>query len=129
MDDTTRVLALALGTYFLIAGIGVVVRRKIIPEFIARFRDDPVVSFMGGVLALWLGIAILSLHWRWDDAVAAGITLIGLVAALKGALLIVLGPRLLVLARPFDESLGLAAVWGVVVAVIGVALLVAGYFG
>lgn len=129
MDDVTRVLAFVLGAYFLIAGLGVAARRKVIPEFVTRFRDDPVLSFIAGVLALWLGLVILALHWKWDDAIAAGVSVIGLAAAIKGALLIVVGPRLLVLARPFDDNLGLAAVWGVLIALIGGALIVAGAAG
>ena len=129
MNGTTEVLALVLGVYFVIAGLGVVLRRRLIGEFLARFRDDPVISFMAGVLALWVGLGILAVHWRWDNAVAAGISVIGLIAVLKGALLILLGPRLLVLARPFDENLHLAAVWGMVVALIGVALIIAAIAG
>lgn len=129
MDDVTRVLAFVLGAYFLITGLGVVARRKVIAEFVKRFREDPVLSFMAGVLALWLGLGILAVHWNFGDAVAAGVSVIGLAAAIKGALLILIGPRLLVLARPFDDSLGLAAVWGLLIAVIGGALMVAGALG
>ena len=129
MDETTRLLAYVLGTYFLIAGLGVVARREVIPEFVARFREDSVLSFIGGVLALWVGLGILAFHWKWDDAVAAGISVIGVAAAVKGALLVLLGPRLLVLARPFDDNLGLAAVWGGLVALIGGALIIAGATG
>ena len=129
MDETTRVLALVLGAYFIIAGLGVVVRRKVMAQFVARFRDDPVLSFLSGVIALWLGLIILAFHWRFDDAVAAGITVIGLIAALKGALLIIVGPGLLTLARPFETSRGLAAVWGVVVVLLGAALLIAAFTG
>jgi len=126
MDEITQVLALVLGAYFIIAGLGVVARRKVLPEFITRFREDPVLSFIGGVLALWLGLVILALHWKWDDAIAAGVTLIGVIAALKGALLIIFGPSVMVLARPFDENLHLASLWGGLVTVIGVALVIAG---
>ena len=129
MDETTRVLALVLGAYFVITGLGVVARRRVIPDFIARFRDDPVISFLGGVIALWLGLIILAFHWRFDDAIAAGITVIGLAAVIKGALLIIVGPGLLALARPFEGSQGLAAVWGVLVFLIGAALLTAAFTG
>lgn len=127
MDETTRILALVLGVYFIVAGLGVVMRRSVISEFLARFRSDPVLSFLSGVIALLVGLTILAVHWNWDNAVSAGVTVIGLIAVLKGALLILLGPRLLVLARPFDANLHLASAWGVLVCLIGAALVFAGF--
>jgi len=123
MTDITLILARFIGIYFLVAGLGVVVRRRTMSEFVERFRSDAVLSYVAGVLALWFGLVILALHWEWGDAIAAGITLIGLIAALKGALLIVFGKRLLVLARPFDEDLNLAGIWGLVIAALGAVMI------
>ena len=127
MTEITAILARFIGLYFLVAGLGIVARRKTMSEFIARYRTDPVVSFMGGVMALWFGLVILALHWQWDHVLAVTITLIGLLAALKGVALILFGNRLLVLARPFDENLHVAGIWGLVVAAIGAGLTWAGF--
>lgn len=128
MTDITLILARFIGIYFLIAGLGVVLRRQTMSDFVERYRTDPVISYVGGVLALWFGLVVLFLHWHWDDALAAGITIIGLLAAAKGTLLILFGPRVLVLARPFDESLHVAAIWGALIAGIGLLLIWAGFF-
>ncbi|GGE42060.1 hypothetical protein GCM10011367_15900 [Marinicauda pacifica] len=127
MTEITALLARLVGIYFLVAGLGIVVRRKTISEFIARYRTDPVLSFMGGVMALWFGLVILALHWQWGHVLAVTISVIGLLAVLKGVALILLGNRLLVLARPFDENLHVAGIWGLVVALVGAGLTWAGF--
>ena len=84
MTDITLVLARYIGIYFLVAGIAVVARRDTIGQFVQRYREDDVLTFIAGVLALWFGLVVLALHWQWDDALAAAITFIGLLAAIKG---------------------------------------------
>lgn len=123
----TEILARFIGIYFLVAGLGVIVRRKTISDFLQRYREDKVLGFISGVLALWFGLVVLALHWQWGDALAMTITLIGLVAALKGSALILFGDAVLVLARPFDENLHVAGVWGIVIALIGAGLIWAGF--
>ncbi|TGY87637.1 hypothetical protein E5163_14480 [Marinicauda algicola] len=127
MTDITLVLARYIGIYFVVAGIAVVARRDTIGQFVQRYREDNVLTFIAGVLALWFGLVVLALHWQWDDALAAAITFIGLLAAIKGTVLLVFGGKATVLARPFDENLHVAAVWGVVIALIGTFLVWASF--
>lgn len=128
MTDITLILARFIGIYFLVTGIAVVARRDTIGAFVQRFSEDRVLSFISGVLALWFGLVVLALHWQWGHALAAAITIIGLLAAIKGAALLILGGRVTVLARPFDENLHVAAVWGILIAAIGALFIWAGFF-
>lgn len=128
MTDITLILARTIGIYFLVTGIAVVARRDTIGAFVQRYKEDRVLTFISGVMALWFGLVVLALHWQWGDALAAAITIIGLLAALKGAALLILGGRVTVLARPFDENLHVAGIWGIVIALIGAGLIWAGFY-
>jgi len=129
MTETTLIFARILGVYFLIAGLGVMMRRETMGQFVARFREDEVLVFIAGVIALVLGVAILTLHYEWGHALAAAVTLIGWAAALKGAALILFGSRVMALGRVFDASLHVAFLWGLLIAVIGAGLAWVGWFG
>lgn len=123
----TEILARYIGIYFLVAGLAVVFRRHTIGQFVQRYREDNVLTFLAGVMALWFGLVVIALHWQWGDALAAAITLIGLLAALKGTALLLFGGKVTMLARPFDENLHVAAIWGVLIAAIGAVLIWAGF--
>ncbi|PWE16446.1 hypothetical protein DDZ18_13595 [Marinicauda salina] len=122
MTDITLVLARFIGIYFMVAGLGVIMRRRTIGDFVRRYREDPVISFIAGVLALWFGLVVMALNWDWSAFLPAVITFIGLLAAVKGGLLIILGKRVIVLSRLYEENLHTAGIWGILITVIGALL-------
>lgn len=126
MTETTLVIARILGAYMLIMGVAVLIHRNTIREMMERLEKDFPLTFIMGVMALILGLVIVSLHNVWAGPVSVAISLIGWLALLKGAGIVLLRQRYIDLFRPLAQSARAGLLWGAIVALVGLWLLSAG---
>lgn len=121
------VIAQVLGPFYLIAGISLATA----PERAARLIDDMATNtahtFLWGFIALGLGLLVLAFHHAWTADWRVLVTLIGWLATVKGALLI-LAPAMMIrfTARLF-ASPGRLRAWAAGPIVLGVFLAAMGY--
>lgn len=126
MTDTTLVLARILGGYMLIMGVGLLVHRRMGADLLDRLRDDFALTFTMGLLALIMGLVIVSIHNVWSGPLAILITVIGWLAVAEGAAIVLLRRRYITMVSPLVHG-GLAGlIWGAVSALVGLWLLWAG---
>lgn len=121
---TTQAIAAIAGVYFLAAGLGLLLSTDFYAKLMANTRKyDPLPLVLSGAVALIAGMTILVLHWRWTSALEVVVSLIGLIAAIKGA-------ALLALPDAMRKWPALSPTWmrvsGAVFAAIGVSLVYAG---
>lgn len=121
MRDITQFLALMAGGYLAVTGLGLLVSTRFYSEA-ADVQTDGVTLNLSGAVHFLVGLAVLIRHPFLDGPVAAGVTLVGAAAALKGAMLIVL-PGLST--RTAQSGPGLIRLSGVVFAALGLAFLAA----
>lgn len=126
MTETTLVLARILGAYMLIMGAALLIHRGTIRELMERLESDLPLTFTMGILALIVGLVIVSIHNVWTGPVSVAISLIGWLALLKGAGIVLLQQRYLGLFRPLAQSPWGQYLWSAVVGLLGLWLLWAG---
>jgi len=89
MDAATFVAAL-IGPLYVVVGIGILLD----PDHYRRITEDffrsPALIYLGGAMALAAGLAILYFHHSWSDGWRVIITVLGWLAVLKGAHLLIL---------------------------------------
>ncbi|HEX4741507.1 MAG TPA: hypothetical protein VH353_09260 [Caulobacteraceae bacterium] len=85
----TRTLARAVGPYLVVIAVALFARWGTLPILLPAFMQDAPLIFAAGAFTLMAGLAIISAHHHWTGASAIVISLIGVLAALKGAALMI----------------------------------------
>lgn len=122
----TLQLAQAIGLYLFAIGLGLV----LYPTRWATLADDlersPLTTLVAGATAFWVGASILIVHHHMIDALALVVTLFGVVAVMKGVLILALPVPMVAFYRPFLRH---ARILGIVALVAGVVLFLCGFTG
>jgi hypothetical protein len=84
----TNILAALIGLYFICGGIAMLNDRKALSGAMQLLADQPMLSYLGGVMAFAIGGTILAVHSLWTGWLAGFVTLVGWVALAEGVLLI-----------------------------------------
>lgn len=85
----TRTLARVVGPYLIVVAVALFARRASLPMLLPAFMQDAPLLFAAGAFTLMAGLAIIAAHHHWTGASAIVISLIGVLAALKGAALMI----------------------------------------
>ena len=85
---TTETLAALIGLYFCAAGTGLLVERNSAAELARALVEQPVLGFLGGIIAFAIGGAIVGVHNDWHTLLAAIVSLVGWMSLLEGALML-----------------------------------------
>ena len=85
----TRTLARIVGPYLVALSAMLVARQDILPELLPAFMQDAALVLATGAFTLMAGLAMVAAHHHWTGPAAVVISLIGIVAALKGASLMI----------------------------------------
>lgn len=83
----TRTLARVAGPYLAVMSSALLVRAEAIAPMLPAFMHDAPLTFAAGAFTLFIGLAALAAHHHWSSPAAIVVSLIGLAAALKGAML------------------------------------------
>lgn len=125
MTDTTQTIAVIAGAYLLVTGIGFLVSTSYYERMTAMGnRSDPVLINLSGAVHLVVGLIILNQHFLWSSVAEGAVTLVGLMAAVKGAVLIIV-PEAALKAGP--QSAAAIRRTGAAFMVAGLFLLLAGF--
>ncbi|MEZ4180005.1 MAG: hypothetical protein R3B41_00590 [Candidatus Doudnabacteria bacterium] len=92
--DNTIYLAQLIAPAMIAIGIGILTHQEFYIKTFKHLKEETLAMYIGGIVAMVVGTAILLNHNSWDNLASALITLIGVGALLKGAILSTL-PRLL----------------------------------
>ena len=88
--DAARFVAALIGPIYVIVGIGILLN----PDHYRRMTEDffrsPALLYLGGAMALAAGLSILYVHHSWSGDWRVIITILGWLATLKGAHLLIL---------------------------------------
>jgi len=85
---TTHTLAALIGLYFFAAGIGLLVERNNAAELMRELTSQPVLGFLGGIIAFAIGGAIVGVHNNWDNLLSGFVSLVGWMSLIEGALML-----------------------------------------
>jgi hypothetical protein len=124
---TTEIFARIYGLYFLAAGVGLLVDRAQYATAVAEFRQSVALSYLGGIAAFIVGAVTITFHNDWSNWAAIVITLVAWVSLIEGVLYIAARRVMVDLIGRIPLGSPVMIAIGVVVAVIGVALLWVGF--
>jgi hypothetical protein len=126
---TTEIFARIYGLYFLAAGVGVLVDRSQYATAVAEFRQSVALSYLGGIAAFVVGAVTITFHDDWSNWAAIVITLVAWVSLIEGVLYIAARRVMVDLIGRIPLGPPVMITIGVVIAIIGMALLWVGFAG
>ncbi len=98
--QSSWVIAQILGPMYVIVAVGLLLNPPAYQRIFEEFFESPALAFVGGVIALIFGLAILAFHRAWSADWTLIVTLIGWLALIKGSLLVVCPSAVIRLSRP-----------------------------
>lgn len=85
----TRTLARVVGPYLVVMAAALFARQDTTALLLPAFMQDAPLVLATGAFTLIAGLTVIALHHHWTGASAIAISLVGVAAALKGAMLII----------------------------------------
>lgn len=126
---TTETLAALIGLYFCAAGTGLLVERNNATELMRALIAQPVLGFLGGIIAFAIGGAIVGVHNNWDSLLAGIVSLVGWMCLLEGALMLACRKWFLGLFARLALSSQIVTMFALGTIAAGAALLATALFG
>ncbi|MBU1992507.1 MAG: hypothetical protein ABH856_02325 [Patescibacteria group bacterium] len=121
--ELSLLMAKLLGVVYIVVGLGMLINKDGYKDMMGDIYKNSLMLYMGGVMALVVGLLLVMYHNLWVSSWEVIITILGWLALLKG-LLLLLAPK---------AMKGMVGFWekniqfgGVIVLILG---LVLGYFG
>ncbi len=121
-------LAKIIGPYLVIVAIGIMLNLKFYQRMMEDFFKNSALIYLGGVLALIIGLLIVLFHNVWEANWAVLITIFGWIGLIKGVWLIIFPDSAGRLAQAYQKKAALLVVHLIIILVIGVFLTAKGYF-
>jgi hypothetical protein len=87
--ETSKILARIIGPVMIIPAIGIFLNFNAYQGMIGEFSKSPSLCYLGGFMALLMGLIILQFHNRWEAGWSVVITILGWIALIKGVALII----------------------------------------
>lgn len=103
--ETTYFLAQLLGIFFIITGLSLAVRRKMLLSSLRDVFSNPATTYAFGVLILIAGLGILLIHNDWSTLEASIVTIIAIDMVIEAILYMFLPKKTLKkLFKPFTTK-------------------------
>jgi hypothetical protein len=125
--ETSVLLAKVLGIIYIVLGVGILVNLKALPKMVDDFFNNTGLTFLGGITTLIFGLVIVAFHNVWLGHWGLIITVIGWLAVIKGAILIIRPQILAAVSRPFQTNAVLLGLDGGFILALGVFLTIMGF--
>jgi len=127
--ETSKILARIVGPGMIIPAIGIFLNFNTYQGMIGEFSKSPSLCYLGGFMALLMGLVILQFHNKWEAGWPVVITILGWITLIKGLLLILFPGSLTNLWHPLTESPTALIVSLGISCAVGIFLTFKGYWG
>jgi len=115
--DITILVAKVLGIYLMVAGLFLIIKGRSIPHLLRDFFDHPAITFLTGVILIFLSSMYLVQYNIWDGTWKTVITIFVWLVMLKGLVYIFMPQMLSELV--IKKSRGLFGIYGLVAILVG----------
>ncbi len=119
-------LAEAIGLYWLVAGVGLLLVPQRMGAILGDIERSPGLAYAFGVATFAIGAAILIPHHVLADPLSVIVTVLAALLVIEGLVLIAAPGMLIAFSRPLMTS---ARLWAIIAIVVGLLLLLAGLTG
>lgn len=125
--DTARFVAALIGPIYIVVGIGILFDPSHYRRMIEEFLRSPALVYLGGAMALGAGLSILYFHNNWSADWRVIITILGWLACLKGAHLLIFPAHVSQLWTPLVSRPSLLRAISIIAIAFGIFLTLAAY--
>ncbi len=101
---TPLVLARIIGPVMVASAVSVLLNLHAYPRLVEEYSKSPSLCYLGGFMALLLGLVILQFHHKWELSWPVLITIIGWLCVVKGAVLMIIPGTMLTVLHPLTAS-------------------------
>lgn len=126
--DSSLFFAKLYGLCLVIVGLGLMFNLKTYQKMIADFFKNAALVYLGGILALLIGLIVVINHNLWVADWRAVITVLGWAGFIKGVWLIVFPRTIAAFTEVYQRKTGLLVAHAVLVLALGLFLAFKGYF-
>lgn len=127
--EASRILARIIGPLLIVLAVGVFLNMEFYRSLATEFSKSASLRYLGGFIALLLGLIMLQLHNKWEARWPVVITILGWITAIKGALLILFPGLIAGLWSPYAAAPVVLTISLAISCAIGVFLTIKGYWG
>jgi len=125
--ETSLLLAKILGPYCMVVAIGLILNLKFYQKMIDDFFKNTALIYLGGIMALTIGIVIVLFHNLWVASWPVIITIFGWGGLIKGIWLIVFPNSVGKLTQVYQKKPALLKIHMIIVLIVGLLLTLRGY--
>jgi hypothetical protein len=125
--DNSILLAKILGPYCMVVAIGLILNLKFYLKMIDDFFKNTALIYLGGIMALIIGIVIVLFHNVWVAAWPVIITIFGWGGLIKGIWLIVFPNSVGKITQVYQKKPALLKIHMIIVLIVGLLLTLRGY--
>jgi hypothetical protein len=126
--ETSVFFAKLFGPIYIIVVIGILLNLKSYRNMMEEFVKNPSSLYLGGIIALFFGFLIVLLHNVWMAGWPVIITILGWLAIIKGACLIICPNMMARMSKVYKDKTALMVITLVVFLALGGFLTAMGYF-
>lgn len=126
--ESSIFIAKLLGPYAIIMSIGIMFNLTIYKNIIRDFLKNSALLYLGGIFMLVFGLLIILFHNFWVFDWFVVITILGWLGLIKGILLIVYPNCIIKISKAYLVNNNLLLTHSAVIFIIGLILIVFGYF-
>jgi len=127
--QTSLFFAQIIGPCLMIVGVGILANPVAYERLMGDFPKSAAMLYLGGVLALVIGLLVVLTHNVWKAGWPTVITIFGWLSIIKGAWLLVFPDTVPAVMKIYQKKSSLLFVHTIVILLIGLGLTVFGYFG
>lgn len=124
---TALLVAELLGPAYLLVGVGLLLNRAHYSALVKNFSQEGAATYLSGIAVLAVGLAIVNNLHVWTLSLEGLVTLIGWIAVVKGALLLLLPRQLFTISKSLVDNTVLMVCAAVVALLLGGYLTYAAY--
>ena len=125
---TTNILAQIFGMTFLFSGISMIFNRKTVKIVVDKMAQDTGLIWNMGFMAIFIGSFILAFSNFYGDGLSALLSILGILAFLKGIYLLWLPGHSTRLFRKIGENNSVILITGIVTLAISFYLIAKGFY-
>jgi hypothetical protein len=124
---TPLILARIIGPVMVASAASVLLNLHAYPRLVEEFTKSASLCYLGGFMALLMGLVVLQFHHRWELRWPVLITVIGWLCVVKGAVLMIIPGSMLSLLHSLTATSVPLMVASLISLCIGVVLTAKGY--
>lgn len=125
---TTNILAQIFGMTFLFSGISMIFNRKTVKLVVEKMVTDTALIWNLGFVAIFIGSFILAFSNFYGDGLSALLSILGILAFLKGIYLLWLPGHSTKMFRKIAENNSVILITGIVVLLVSFYLIAKGFY-